>query len=68
MKQLKKLVLHKTTPLTVPQMKHITGGYEGDGYDNPFYTCSTYEGVFGCKSATSEDDCLRLCKDTLGYY
>ncbi len=38
MKKLQKLVLHKTTPLTAPQMKHITGGYDGgnDGYDHPW--------------------------------
>lgn len=27
MKKLQKLVLHKATKMTAPQMKHITGGY-----------------------------------------
>lgn len=31
MKKLSKLVLHKAVKMTVPQMKHITGGY-GGGY------------------------------------
>jgi len=29
MKKLSKLVLHKAVKMTAPQMKHITGGYDG---------------------------------------
>jgi len=41
MKKLQKLVLNKAVKMTVPQMKHITGGYDGN-------TCGTTCGGSPC--------------------
>ncbi len=76
MKQLKKLVLHKTTPLTVPQMKNITGGYDGGGYDGfseydelcgegrTKYTCilTYYDTITGYCCGTSATGCEEVAK------
>ncbi len=70
MKQLKKLVLHKTTPLTAPQMKHITGGYDGSGYDDlceedqTKYLCtaSCYELTSTGYCCGTEIDCVKEVK------
>lgn len=53
MKKLQKLVLNKAMKMTVPQMKHITGGYSGN-------TCGTTCGGSPCTIVVEKDDQVYL--------
>jgi natural product precursor len=64
MKKLQKLQLKNVTAMSAPQMKHITGGYDGDGKcgGGPVYDCwcggnpSEWKGT-----ACSSEGCVCVC-------
>ena len=64
MKKLNKLVLNKAKIMTVPEMKHITGGYNGDSRD----TCQANGGKWICCRAWNhegceKEHCAKTCED-----
>jgi hypothetical protein len=55
MKKLQKLVLHKATVMTAPQMKHISGGYDDGG--KIYLVCCRYPDKAGCSKTFESPVC-----------